>query len=65
MLAQAQECAWQWAVMGAITSWFGPYQTFPTSEPRSQLKRDYSKVSCSGRLLCLFVLFCLAFLSIF
>jgi hypothetical protein len=20
MLAQAQECAWQWAVMGAITS---------------------------------------------
>ena len=21
MLAQAQECAWQWAVMGAITGW--------------------------------------------
>jgi programmed cell death 6-interacting protein len=22
MLAQAQECVWQWAVMGAITGWF-------------------------------------------
>lgn len=21
MLAQAQECAWQWAVMGTITGW--------------------------------------------
>ena len=29
MLAQAQECVWQWAVMGMING-FGPYRTTMT-----------------------------------
>jgi hypothetical protein len=37
MLAQAQECVWQWAVMGMIMGpgSVRPYQTMPTSKSRS------------------------------
>lgn len=48
MLAQAQECVWQWAVMGTIMG-FSPYQTVITSKFRSRLERDDSKVGSSGR----------------
>lgn len=48
MLAQAQECVWQWAVMGMITGWVS-YQTIMTSKSRSWFKRDHSKVGSSGQ----------------
>jgi hypothetical protein len=47
MLAQAQECVWQWAVMGMITSLV--IIRLMTSRSRSRLERDHSKVGSSGR----------------
>jgi hypothetical protein len=47
MLAQAQECVWQWAVMGMITGLV--VIRLMTSKSRSRLERDHSKVGSSGR----------------
>jgi hypothetical protein len=52
MLAQAQECVWQWAVMGAVTIRISIGLPLAPN-PRSQLKRDDSETSCTGRSHCL------------
>jgi hypothetical protein len=58
MLAQAQECVWQWAVMGAVTIRISiGLPLVPTS--RSQLKRDNSEARCRGESQCLSTLSCL------
>ena len=54
MLAQAQECVWQWAVMGAVT--IRIYIGLPLAPTlRSQLKWDDSEASCTGGSHCLHV----------
>ena len=51
MLAQAQECVWQWAVMGAVTIRISiGLPLAPT--PRSQFKRDNIEARRTGRSHC-------------
>ena len=54
MLAQAQECVWQWAVMGAVTIQIS-VRLFLAPTSRSQFKRDDSETCCGRESLCLHV----------